>query len=446
MPAISDALLVRALEAAERGDPTTAHCSYPPFAAWGRAGAAFATGSWRAALSAGEPFGIYVHFPYCQALCPFCRAIPKFRHRPGDTEAFLAGLERECRLWAPVFRGRRPVSLFLGGGTPNLLKPLELGRMMRTLREVFRPAPGAQIVAEALPEYLDAPRIGALIEGGVTGLSIGLQSLDPMMKVWAGRRVTAAAAAAALRRCGKEGVRHILVDLLAGLPGQSEKSFLSDVRTAAGWRPDEIVLGNFSAVNSGFSGLSAGAARALRGGSERMTRAGAELLGRLGYRAIGNDPVFSLDPGSPDSKYRYRFYAGLSMLGLGPGALSYAKGRAWHANSADPARWSKLLSGGVLPVERGCRAGRRREMISALVSLADSGYIPDAGFRKLAGTVPSAAFGGKLRCLEKRGVLLRRPRGWEVADQERSPYEIAREFFEPAVLASLLGDIPGRPL
>lgn len=443
---ISDALLVRALEAAERGDPTTAHCAYPPFAAWGRAGSAFAARAWRGALAAGEPFGIYVHFPYCRALCPFCRALPKLRHEPGDTEAFLAGLERECRLWEPVFRGRRPVSLFLGGGTPNLPGPRELGGIMRAVTKIFRPAPGAQIVAEVLPEYLDAPRIKAMLEAGLTGLSVGLQSLDPMMKAWAGRRVTAAAAAAALRRCRKEGVRHILVDLLAGLPGQSEKSFLADVRAAACWRPDEIVLGDFSAVNSGFSGLSAGTARALREGAERMTRAGAELLGRLGYRAIGNDPVFSLDPASPDSKYKYRFYAGLSMLGLGPGALSYARGRAWYSNSPDPGEWSRLLSGGVLPAERGCRAGRRREMISALVSLADSGYIPDAGFRKLFGTVPASVFGGKLRCLEKKGILLRRSRGWEVADQERAPYEMAREFFEPAVLASLLGDMPGRPL
>ncbi len=442
---ISDAGLVRALAAAERGDPTTAHCCYPPFASWGRAGAAFAKNSWRAALAAGEPFGIYVHFPYCPSVCPFCRVLPKLRHKPGDTEAFLAGLERECRLWAPVFSGRRPVSLFLGGGSPNMLKPGGLARLMKIVSSLFPPAPGAQVVAEVLPEFLDAPRVKALVDGGLTGLSIGLQSLDPMMKVWAGRRVTAAAAAAAVTRCRDAGVRHILIDLLAGLPGQSGGSFLSDVRAAAGWRPDEIVMGNFSAVNSGFSGMSADTARALRGAAERMAREGAEELGRLGYRAIGNDPVFSLDPASPDSKYNYRFYAGLSMLGLGPGALSYARGRAWHANAAAPDRWAALLAGGTPAVERGCRTGRRREMISALVSLADTGLIRDAAFRKAFGAVPASVFGCGLRRLEKRGVLRRISRGWEIKDQERSPYELAREFFEPAVLSSLLGYTSGRP-
>ena len=168
--------------------------------------------------------GAYVHIPFCEALCPFC---PYHRVAHGDGTAMPAYLDAvEAEISAALKgRGTRLSSLYFGGGSPALAGE----GIPRIIRAISRHAEIlGDIGVELHPHDVTTNAVSMLLEGGVTMVSVGVQSFQPRLLAALGRPADPGAAAAALELLGTAGFAAVDVDLIFGIPGQSAEDLMSD--------------------------------------------------------------------------------------------------------------------------------------------------------------------------------------------------------------------------
>ena len=169
--------------------------------------------------------GLYVHLPYCASRCGYCAFV--VTTDGASRERYLAALEREAALLGPEAAGAAFDAIYLGGGTPSLLPPAAVARLLEALRGRFAVASGAEVTLEANPEDVSAETVAAWIGAGVTRISLGVQSLADAELLGVGRRHDARRAAAALQTLAGSGGPGLSLsgDLILGLPHQTEESF-----------------------------------------------------------------------------------------------------------------------------------------------------------------------------------------------------------------------------
>ncbi len=171
-------------------------------------------------MSASTPFGLYVHWPYCQRLCPYCD-FNIYRQRDGEhddlLQAILADIKAHGeRIGVPGLLH----SLSFGGGTPSLMKPHQIRAVIETAAKVFGFDENVEISLEANPDALDDEICQNFANAGINRLSIGVQSLDDTALKFLGRDHSAAQAQKAVRAAQKAGLR-VSADFIYDLPGQS---------------------------------------------------------------------------------------------------------------------------------------------------------------------------------------------------------------------------------
>jgi coproporphyrinogen III oxidase-like Fe-S oxidoreductase len=130
-------------------------------------------------MRSSEPgFGIYVHWPFCKAKCPYCDFNSHVRHEPIDTLSFADALARELA-WFAARTGRREVeSIFFGGGTPSLMPPQAVGHVLDAIARLWPVSSDAEITLEANPTSVEAENFVGYRAAGVNRVSVGVQALD----------------------------------------------------------------------------------------------------------------------------------------------------------------------------------------------------------------------------------------------------------------------------
>jgi len=166
--------------------------------------------------------GVYVHFPWCLAKCPYCDFVSYAKDRDSiDHAGYADAVLRELEARAEAIGDRVVGSIFFGGGTPSLWEPHELGRVLRAIRAHFSCAPDLEITVECNPTSLDRARASALRDVGVDRLSIGTQSLREEQLRYLGRLHDPAGALAAIEGAMAAGVPRLSTDIIFGLPEQT---------------------------------------------------------------------------------------------------------------------------------------------------------------------------------------------------------------------------------
>ncbi len=168
-----------------------------------------------------RPLLVYVHFPWCLEKCPYCDFV-SFKTSPDaiDHDGYADAVVREIEARAGWLSGHTVRSVFFGGGTPSLWRASAVGRVIAAIARAFPSTGDLEITAECNPSSLDYDRARALIDAGVTRLSVGVQSLEPKQLKFLGRLHTTEMALAAIDAALVASPR-VSADLIFGLPEQS---------------------------------------------------------------------------------------------------------------------------------------------------------------------------------------------------------------------------------
>ncbi len=176
--------------------------------------------------------GLYLHIPFCSALCPYCDfavVVGRADAHERYVDAVIAELD------AAEIRGPFD-TVFVGGGTPSFVDPSLIARLLGRIKA----AVGAEITMESNPESVDSSRAAAWRAAGVNRLSIGVQSFDDSILRTLGRTHDAARVAPAVQAAGAAGFDNISLDLIYGTPGESLQSWRATLDAALALRPDHL--------------------------------------------------------------------------------------------------------------------------------------------------------------------------------------------------------------
>jgi oxygen-independent coproporphyrinogen-3 oxidase len=189
------------------------------------------------------PLGIYLHIPFCQHICPYC----DFTTYAGQESAipdYVDALERSIALEGERHNRRAVQTMFFGGGTPSLLEPEQVARIIDAVRRSFSLESGAEITLEANPNSADQARFAGYRAAGVNRLSIGVQTTDRRGLRVLGRNHESRDAEAALAAARAAGFDNISLDLIFGWPGQTREQWRRDLETVLTWNsgPEHLSL------------------------------------------------------------------------------------------------------------------------------------------------------------------------------------------------------------
>jgi len=183
--------------------------------------------------------GLYLHIPFCSAICNYCnfnRGLFDAGQKTRYVDALVADLERFPG------GGRDADTVYFGGGTPSLLEPAEVARIIGACRDAFHVAPDAEVTLEANPESVDPGKLAALRAAGVNRLSFGVQSFRDAELRRLSRLHDAARGRAALAEARGAGFDNVSLDLMMWLPGQRVDDWLASVDAAMACEPDHLSL------------------------------------------------------------------------------------------------------------------------------------------------------------------------------------------------------------
>ena len=272
--------------------------------------------------------GIYLHVPFCRTKCRYCDFYRVGENAPRQA-SFLDALHREIDGWS-AHHGRAVDSVFFGGGTPSLLTPEQLARVVAHLGQRFAFAADAEITAECNPSDLSPERLIAYRAAGLNRLSLGVQSLADRELRLLGRRHDAERARDCVRWAREAGFDNLSFDLMLAIPGQTEASFARTLEGAIALEPDHLSLYLLEVhAQSEMDFLRRERPRLFPGEEAQRRRylRAAELLTAAGFEhyEISN----FCRPGR-ESRHNLKYWRCDDFLGLGPAAHSCMEGRRFR--------------------------------------------------------------------------------------------------------------------
>ena len=172
--------------------------------------------------------GIYVHIPYCVRKCPYCDFYSRVDH--SSVPVFLESLEREIEMAGGI--DRTFDTLYIGGGTPSVLEPAALARIIETIHRHFNYRTDLETTLEVNPGTVSRDSLAEFRRAGINRLNIGVQSFHDENLEFLGRIHSVDEAISSIEGARQAGFDNVGLDLIYGLPGQDKKNWLSDLRRA----------------------------------------------------------------------------------------------------------------------------------------------------------------------------------------------------------------------
>ena len=197
---------------------------------------AAASGALKPNFTQAVPLSLYVHIPWCVRKCPYCDFNSHTAPEQLPENELVDALLQDLTLALPGIWGRRVETVFFGGGTPSLLSPQAVDRLITGFRTLLPLSPQAEITLEANPGTVDAKRFAAFRAAGVTRLSLGIQSFNDESLHALGRIHDRAQAITAIEAAAKH-FETFNLDLMVGLPQQDTAAALADINQALAFNP-----------------------------------------------------------------------------------------------------------------------------------------------------------------------------------------------------------------
>ena len=303
-----------------------------------------------------RPFGVYVHVPFCATRCGYCdfNTYTATELGGGASQATYAETAvDEVRLARRVLGDAEvpAATVFFGGGTPTLLPPGDLARLLGAVRDEIGLLVGAEVTTEANPDSVDASSLARLREAGFTRISFGMQSAVPHVLATLDRTHDPDRVPLVVDWARAAGFDGVSLDLIYGTPGESPEDWATSLAAALACRPDHVSA--YALVVEDGTRL---AAQVRRGEvpapddddlADRYLAAD-ELLSAAGLR------WYEVSNWSRDDTQRARhnegYWLGHDWWGVGPGAHSHVGGTRWW-NVKHPAAYAARLADGASPAQ-----------------------------------------------------------------------------------------------
>jgi len=186
-------------------------------------------------------FGVYVHWPFCAAKCPYCDFNSHVRHQPIDQPRFAAAFETELATMRARTGPREVTSIFLGGGTPSLMEPATVGAVLEAVARHWAVPDGIEITLEANPSSVEAERFRGYRAAGVNRVSLGVQALNDGDLRFLGRLHNVAEAKVAIG-LARDIFPRLSFDLIYARPGQTADAWEAELNEAIGLAADHLSL------------------------------------------------------------------------------------------------------------------------------------------------------------------------------------------------------------
>lgn len=312
------------------------------------------------------PRHLYIHVPFCKRRCSYCDfAVEAVKTPPVDAwlEATLGELElvAEAEGW-----GRGPLdTLYVGGGTPSVLGPGAMERLLGGLERWFALDDGAEWTVEANPESFDQALARDWAAAGVNRVSLGAQSFQEAALQWMGRLHGPEGPGRAVAAARGAGLDNVSVDLIFALPDALERDWDQDLERALALEPDHVSLYGLTAEPGAPLG------RWVRQGRARLPDEdgyGAEYLRaveRLTAAGFEHYEVSNFARPGRASRHNQAYWNGAAYLGLGTGAHSYVAKRRWW-NTRDWAAYRDAVRDGRPPRDGMEQVDRRTDALERI--------------------------------------------------------------------------------
>jgi len=277
--------------------------------------------------------GVYVHIPFCEQKCSYCDfhsiVVGEVGVFSDLVDSYLLSLRREALYYKPLWGGRTIHSLFLGGGTPNLVPPERLAALLAFLREELPCSGELEITIEANPHSLTPEGARVLVAAGVNRVSLGAQAFQDELLQAIGRLHRAEHISQAVHNVRRAGIKNINLDLMFGLPGQSLEQWQDTLRQALALKPTHLSCYALTLepetplarwVEAGFA--------ALPGEEEQVEM---YQLARGLLRAAGYEHYEISNFALPGWRCRHNllYWRNEPFIGLGSGAAGFIGGRRY---------------------------------------------------------------------------------------------------------------------
>lgn len=186
-------------------------------------------------------FGIYVHWPFCAAKCPYCDFNSHVRHKPVDQDIFVEAYEREIEYFGKMTGKREIDSVFFGGGTPSLMAPKTAERILAAIARTWNIRQDAEITLEANPTSTEAEKFRGFAAAGINRISVGVQSFDDKYLKFLGRQHDAAEARRAVE-IAENIFPRMSFDMIYCRPGQTAEQWANELQQAMEHAADHLSL------------------------------------------------------------------------------------------------------------------------------------------------------------------------------------------------------------
>jgi oxygen-independent coproporphyrinogen-3 oxidase len=323
---------------------------------------------WLGGLRADTRLSLYLHVPFCRELCTYCGCHTRATRKNEPLEAYAETLAREIDMVARTSPAREVVHAHWGGGTPGLLGGARLRALTDSLRGHFNFSAEAEISIELDPRHVDGDLALALARAGFNRVSLGVQDFNPHVQKAIGRIQPFEVVERAVGLLRVAGFRAINLDLMYGLPFQTEEDVVNTAELAASLAPSRLAIFGYAHAPWFAKRQKLIDAAALPGAAERLRQAATarRTLSDRGYVAIGldhfalpNDPMaVALRAGNLRRNFQgYTVDQAEALLPFGASSIGRLP-QGYVQNAADVGSWRRAIEAGRFATVKGIALSR----------------------------------------------------------------------------------------
>ena len=272
-----------------------------------------------------DSLALYIHFPFCLSICPYCdfdRQATGFDR----IDVYLQTVATELATYAGI--GAQVHSIFFGGGTPSLMMPEQVHRLLQAARTVFDVQPDAEITLECNPGDADLQKLRGFRAAGANRLSFGIQSLDDSFLKLLGRRHTSVEARQSAAWARQAGFRFNL-DFMFGLPGQSLRHWQHTLDQAIELEPDHLSCYLLTLDERVPMGRDVARGRLVLPLDDVLAEMYATTRERLAVAGYEQYEISNWARPGQASRHNLTYWRDGAWIGVGAGAASAYGGRRW---------------------------------------------------------------------------------------------------------------------